>query len=186
MSPSDWVALAAVGVSGLAVVFGWLIARGGIKGQRDIAADERIWQRRADTYVDLLEWCQRVSYISVGSEGYDDELTYPPERLLARAMAFASPTVYNQLDYIRQFHMRRVFNHNHSQRKPDPDRDATLTERFDEFKQLVELILALSLSIREDLASDKAAAKRARYTPERPPLPDIDLAGGDSSEAGQD
>jgi len=173
MAPSDWIAFAAVAVSGLAVVFGYLTAKAGVRGQVDVAADERMWQRRADTYVDLLEWCQRMSYIPLDSKEYDNDAIYVPDELMARARAFASPYVANQLAYISGYHAMRMTNHYFEQGKGNPV--ARANKLVPEFQAMLDMTHQLSQSIREDLASDRAATNRK---PERVKPEDAEAGQG--------
>jgi hypothetical protein len=176
MSPSDWITLAAVAVSGLAVIVGWLIARDGIHGQRDIAADERLWQRRADMYVELLGWCQEVSYLPHDGKEYDGDLVYVPGELMARARAFASPYVYNQLEFISAYHAMRMTNHYFERGTGEPAVRAN--KLVSEFQKMLDMVHQLSLSIREDLGTDAAATNR-KPDPVPPEMPKMTVTSRD-------
>jgi hypothetical protein len=153
VTPSDWIAIAAVTVSGVTVLASLAGIKISTEGQRNIAADERLWQRRADTYVDLLGWCHDAAAKIDNTERRYDSLAFavPPD-LQARALAFASPYVKNQLQVIEAFHVARMQKRMVTNRSMEEIR-----EDIDLFQEMRLMVWRLSLSIREDLGSDKAA-----------------------------
>jgi hypothetical protein len=146
VSPSDWIALAAVGVSGLAVSFGWLTARTSSVAQSRLAEDERLWERRVDLYLELL---------NVAKKAHLDRRPIPsgiPDGLTARVEAFASKRVLEAWTLV-VFTLDRNARYllpEEEQRRLDPvdDDDAKWSD------SLAKRLHQLHAAIRADLRSD--------------------------------
>jgi hypothetical protein len=84
----------------VATGFTWLGARDSIHGQRDLAADQRLWQRRADTYVELLAWCDENTHVSRHEGNIPHDLIQLPYLLRGRVSAFGSLAVLDATNRI--------------------------------------------------------------------------------------
>lgn len=127
-----------------------------------------MWQRRADTYVDLLDWCERMSFLTYDLDQFPRQDTDLPAELHARARVFASPYVYNMLEHTTGYHSMRMLKA--TWRKGTPPEQAE--EMVCEFKDMLDMTHKLSLAIREDMASDLAATDRPADAPkDLPALP---------------
>lgn len=93
MGSSDWVALASVAVAALAIVFGFLGTLYSQKRQLALAADERLWQRRADVYVEMLEYSNVITDRSLANFGEASDVM--SLTLYARVQAFADEQVFH-------------------------------------------------------------------------------------------
>jgi hypothetical protein len=72
-----------------------------LSAQRDIAADERLWQRRADVYIQLLEWAEIIRRQNTLSQMDRSAQTAMSDGLASGARLFASPAVLDRLEGIR-------------------------------------------------------------------------------------
>jgi hypothetical protein len=83
--------LASAGVAALAVVAAWASTQTSIRFQRDMAAEERLWAKRAELYVDLLRWViETRDKFEERPFNVEFEETLTPLDLQARTHAFAS------------------------------------------------------------------------------------------------
>ncbi|MFD7021824.1 hypothetical protein [Promicromonospora sukumoe] len=113
LAPESWVALIASGVALVVGLLGAIIgpivgarsARRTLDGQRRMAADARVWAKRAETYEALLDWAGMArtrlfmlldeAVESRNAEGlgeFADEVEYPPNVQVGLA-AYASDAV---------------------------------------------------------------------------------------------
>jgi hypothetical protein len=97
---SDWITLAAVVVAGFAALLTYLSAQASLRSQertsrlaltaqRDLAIDDRLWQKRAETYIEILTFCTAVD-----AQIRDSRAVEGMSRdRFARIFAFSSPSV---------------------------------------------------------------------------------------------
>lgn len=112
----DWSIAAAYVAAGVALIVGSLgplissrTARQTLEAQRKLANAERLWQRRADAYVALLEWAGETRNAG-GATTLDDPPAMKkladglriPLNLEARLTAYASGAVYVAARYFLQ------------------------------------------------------------------------------------
>jgi hypothetical protein len=69
-----------------------------LSAQRDIAADERLWQRRADVYVQLLEWAEVINRQNSLFQMDPDAPVAVSDVLKANTRVFASQAVLDKLE----------------------------------------------------------------------------------------
>jgi hypothetical protein len=117
--PSAWAGLAS-GVAGIAsaVVAGLAIvvtsrnARAALSAQRGLlehqqslelsrAREARLWERRAEVYVDLLHWLRQVREV-LGDELRELDVPEMPVPVMDRAEAFASDEVFEGIVALHQ------------------------------------------------------------------------------------
>ena len=110
--PSAWAGLASgvagivsAAVAGVAVVVTSRHARAALSAQRGLlehqqslelsrAREARLWEKRADVYVDLLHWLRQVRE-AMGDESRELEVPGMPVPVMDRAEAFASDEVFD-------------------------------------------------------------------------------------------
>ena len=115
MTASDWVALTAAIVAAVAIFVSWrgarsqqqtskhaleeqrLTSEAAINAQRELAAEERIWAQRADVYAALLQWARAVRSTRHLDQQDRERIERIPADVVARANAFASKAVQEQL-----------------------------------------------------------------------------------------
>jgi hypothetical protein len=75
-----------------------------LSAQRDIAADERLWQRRADVYIQLLEWAGVIYRQGTLNQMDLSAQTAASDSVISGARLFASPAVLDQLEDISRLY----------------------------------------------------------------------------------
>ena len=71
-----------------------------LSAQHDIAADERLWQRRADVYIQLLAWAELIRQQSTLTQRDPSAELAMSDTLMSGAQLFASQAVLDQLEEI--------------------------------------------------------------------------------------
>ncbi len=71
-----------------------------LSAQHDIAADERLWQRRADVYIQLLAWAELIRQQSTLTQRDRSAELAMSDTLMSGAQLFASQAVLDQLEEI--------------------------------------------------------------------------------------
>jgi hypothetical protein len=69
-----------------------------LSAQRDIAADERLWHRRAEVYVQLLEWAEVINRQNTLFQMDPDAPVAVSDVLRANTRVFASQAVLDKLE----------------------------------------------------------------------------------------
>jgi hypothetical protein len=99
---SDWIAVSSAGVAVIAVVTAFITSRSSIAAQkstseaaiaaqRDMVVDERLWVRRADTYIHLIVWANSLN-VQFSKDG-ESEVKPLDKELRAKVTAFASDAI---------------------------------------------------------------------------------------------
>jgi hypothetical protein len=113
----DWEIAAPYVAAGVALIVGaasaLLAARNArrtLQEQRALSRDERLWDKQAEVYVDLLEWCQTAAAAARASRTKNGDPVSEHERinavriapkLVARVAAFGSTAVRDELVKVR-------------------------------------------------------------------------------------
>ena len=77
-----------------------------LSAQRDIAADERLWQRRADVYIQLLEWAEVIRRQGTLTQMDLSAKIAASDSLMSGSRLFASQAVLDQLEDISRGYSR--------------------------------------------------------------------------------
>jgi hypothetical protein len=117
--PSAWAGLASgvagivsAAVAGVAVVVTSRHSRAALSAQRGLlehqqslelsrAREARLWEKRAEVYVDLLHWLRQVRE-AMGDESRELEVPEMPVPVMDRAEAFASDEVFDGVVALRR------------------------------------------------------------------------------------
>jgi hypothetical protein len=164
LGPAIVAAGGAVGGAAVGGIVGFFTTKRALKNELTAARETRGQERIGDTYVDLLLWANwGVQYAGSIDGSVPSPVSHAPSQadrdfLLARVMAYGSPTVQKQLRSLMNEHFRDLGSamKELEAARGTPESDpAPQVARFDEVrKRLVAAILELRAQIHWELTGD--------------------------------